>query len=334
MIKVKKYNNILGLLSSLFFIALILYKLDFHQLLNTFKTFNYSVLLLFFPLYIFSLYIRGVRLKCLLCNCESLTIKEAFLIFSAGNAFNIYFPARFGDFWRAYCLGEKLNDAKVKVFGTIALERILDGLSVLVILFVAIFSYFKQDWVLNIAYLGTSIFLTSLIILFLMLKFNKITFIFEKLSSIPFLTLLSPIFSAFSKVLTSFINGLEAMDSPKVFLKAFAISILVRIVECFMAYLLIIGFSQNLGFSVTLFIVSFSALATIIPSSSIFIGAYQYAYILALGIYHVDKASALSIAFIYQSITMIAVTLIAIIYFVTNKTAIPSYCITSKIVEE
>ena len=63
-------------------------------------------------------------------------------------------------------------------------------------------------------------------------------------------------------------------------------------------------------------------MSTIIPSSSIFVGPYQYAYILALGIYHIDKSRALGIAFVHQIIIMLTITVISVIYFTLTDTSL------------
>ena len=53
-----------------------------------------------------------------------------------------------------------------------------------------------------------------------------------------------------------------------------------------------------------------------------FVGPYQYAYILALGIYHIDKSNALGIAFIHQITIMLIITVISMIYFLFTNTKI------------
>jgi uncharacterized membrane protein YbhN (UPF0104 family) len=47
-----------------------------------------------------------------------------------------------------------------------------------------------------------------------------------------------------------------------------------------------------------------------IPSTSVFLGPYQYAYILALGIFHIDKSTALAVSTVHQAILMLMLTII------------------------
>lgn len=313
-------DKILGLTVSVIFIGLIVWKLDFHQLMDTFKVFNYKVLLLFIPLYVLGLYIRGFRWKYLLCNESKITVKEAFFSFTTGNTLNSYLPARAGDFWRAYHVGNKLNESKMKLLGSIILERIIDGISVLLILFFAVLTYFKHQWVLNITYIAAVLFLGSLTVFFLVFKYNKIDWFFNKLSLVSILSKFEPQFLKLSSMLNKFMQGFQALNNPRCFFLAFFTSCIAWGIECVLTYILITGFGHHYGFSIAFFVISFIALSTIIPSSSVFVGPYQYAYILALGIYNIEKANALGIAFIHQITIMLTITVISIVYFMATDT--------------
>lgn len=321
MTKIKKHKDkIFGLIISLIFVALIFWNLDIHQLVNTFKVFNYKVLLVFVPLYILGLYIRGYRWNYLLCGTSKLSVKEAFFSFTTGNTLNSYLPARAGDIWRAYHIGQKLNESKMKLLGSIILERIIDGISVLLILFFAVLTYFKHQWVLNITYLAAALFLGSLAFFFFVFKFNKIGWFFEKLSQMPILSRFKDLFLKLSTHLSSFMEGFQSLNNPKCFFMAFLTSCIAWGIECVLTYILIMGFGHHYGFSIAFFVISFIALSTIIPSASVFVGPYQFAYILALGIYHIDKSNALGIAFIHQATIMLTITVISIIYFMKTNT--------------
>lgn len=320
--KLKHKDKIIGLLISLVFIILIFWKLDIHKLIAAFRMFDYRILFLFVPIYVFSLYIRGVRWKYLLCLNEKLSVNEAFFAFTVGNTINSYLPARAGDFWRAYHLGNKIGESKMKLLGSIILERLIDGISILLILFFAIVTYFRHRWVLNIAAVAACLFFGALAVIYIIFKFNKIEYIFKKISEIPFLSGFTAQLNTISGHLMKFMNGFEALNNPKCFFMAFFMSMLAWGFECLMTYMIILGFGVHYGISIALFTISFIALSTVIPSSSIFIGPYQYAYILALGIYHIGKEQALGTAFIHQMSIMIIITVISVIYFMKGNTSL------------
>lgn len=319
--KLKRHKEkIIGLIISIIFIILILWKLDFQRLIETFKIFDYKVLLIFVPLYVLGLYIRGFRWKYLLCGTSKLTVNEAFFAFTTGNTLNSYLPARAGDFWRAYHVGGKLDESRMKMLGSIILERIIDGISVLLILLFAVLTYFKHEWVLNITYTAAALFLGSLLFFFILFKSNKISRIFHKLSEFKILAKYRQQLLKAEDLCTKFLEGFQALNNPKCFFMAFFTSCLAWAIECILTYFLICAFGIHFGISIAFFVLSFLALSTIIPSSSVFVGPYQYAYILALGIYHIDKANALGIAFIHQIIIMLTITVISIIYFTITDT--------------
>ena len=51
-----------------------------------------------------------------------------------------------------------------------------------------------------------------------------------------------------------------------------------------------------------------------IPSASVFVGPYQYAYILALGIFGVSKSVSLAVATVHQGIMMIILAILGGIF--------------------
>lgn len=313
-------QKVFGLLISILFILLIIWNLDTEQLFETFNMFDYKVLFIFAPLYVFSLWLRGARWKCLLCNSNKLSIQEAFLSFTACNTINSYFPARAGDFWRAYHIGKKLDESKMKMLGSIILERIIDGISVLLILIFAVITYCKKPWVLNITYIATLLFLGSFTFFYILIKWNKIDVFFKKLQDIKILKRFEKGIDKTAELVKSFLEGFQSFNSLKCLSYAFSLSFIAWGIECYLTYVLITGFSNEYGFSISLFVISFIALSTIIPSSSIFVGPYQFAYIFALSLYHIAKSNALAIAFIHQVIIMLITTVITIFYFLTENT--------------
>lgn len=315
-----KKRQIFALFISLAFLVLIFYKIDWVKLIQTFKMFDYKNLILIVPIYISTLYLRGVRWKSLLLGNPKYSSYHLGAVFTVGSMLNIFLPARAGDAYRAYYLGNKEQEKKMKLFGSIILERTLDGICVFLILLAAILIYSKHQWILNLAYMIGALFIGSLIVFYLIFKFNKISFICEKLVQIcsklpqilakPLITMIEGI----NKHANSFMEGFEVLDSFKYSAQAFWMSVIIWLIECYVAFLIINSFHVNLGFSAALFVISLISFSTMIPSTSVFLGPYQYAYILALGIYNVDKSTALAISTVHQGILMIILSVIGGFY--------------------
>lgn len=314
-------KKIFALLISLTFLALIFHKINWAKLIETFKLFDLKNLWAIVPVYISTLYLRGIRWKSLLLDNPKYSAYNLGAVFTVGSMLNIFLPARAGDVYRAYYLGDKKQEKKMKLFGSIILERTLDGICVFLILLSAILLYFNQQWILNIAYMIGALFIGSFIAFYLIFKFNKVDFICEKLilfsSKLP-----QKISGALVKLIekinihtNSFMEGFEVLDSVKYSSQAFIMSIIIWLIECYVAFLIINSFHINLGFSAALFVISLISFSTMIPSTSVFLGPYQYAYILALGIYNVDKSTALAISTVHQAILMLILSIIGLFYF-------------------
>ena len=76
------------------------------------------------------------------------------------------------------------DEKKMKMFGNIILERILDGICVFLILFAAVMMYCKQPWILNLSYLVGAIFIGSFVGFYLIFKLDKVDFVCDWLIKI------------------------------------------------------------------------------------------------------------------------------------------------------
>ena len=266
------------------------------------------------------MFLRGIRWKSLLLNDKrysSLNLGEIFLV---GSMLNIFLPARAGDMYRAYYLGSVKNEKKMKVFGSIILERTLDGVSVFFILLAAVFLYCKQDWILHIAYGIGALFIGSLIVFILIFKLDKIDWICDKFISIvdrlpqrmsAFLENFVKKICDYSK---SFMEGFEVLNYWQFCVIAVISSFLIWGIEAYVAFLILESFNLGLGFAASLFVISLISFSTMIPSTSVFLGPYQYAYILALGIFGVQKSTTLAISTVHQGILTIILTVLGLFY--------------------
>ena len=109
-------------------------------------------------------------------------------------------------------------------------------------------------------------------------------------------------------------EGFEVLDYPKYCFIAILTSIIIWGIEAYVAFLIVDSFSLGLGFSAGLFVLSLISFSTMIPSTSVFLGPYQVAYIMALGIFSIEKSTALAISTVHQTLLMIMLTVIGGFY--------------------
>lgn len=305
-----KKKQIVLLTITIIFLVLVFSKIEFDVLIETIKNFDIKYLTSIISIFLLSLYIRGIRWKFLLMNDKKYSALNLAEIFTVGNMLNIFLPARAGDFYRAYYLGEEKRDKKLKIFGTIILERLFDGITMFLFLLGAILLYSKAQWILNLAFGIGGFFILGTIIVYLIFKHNKSRevskFICSKINNKK----ITHAIKRLTTYLNIFIKGFSAFKNPIYMLVILFLSFFAWGLEAIVAHIIINSFGLNLPITAGIFIMTLTAFSTMIPSTSVLVGPYQAAYILALGLFEISKSKALAISAVHQIILVLIFTIV------------------------
>lgn len=310
-------HNFIAIIITVLFTCLVLYKVDLSMMIKTFESFDIKFLYLLVPVFLLIMTMRALRWGVILpkTDCKFYSLYE---IYMTSNLLNIFLPARAGDIFRGCYFGQKYGISKLKAIGTVAAERILDGMTVVGILLLAIMFHNNSFFVIKLTFVAFVLFFTSFFMVLWIYKYNKIdevcNFIKKFFKSKKVVNLVDKI----NPHLHSFLNGFEAFSDGKTMFKLIYYSVFSWAGDCLFVYLLVIAFGIQADFTISMFIVSFIALSTIIPSSSIYVGLYQYAFILALALFGIDKSQSLTIALSQQGVMLIAYFIVAGIFVVQN----------------
>ena len=321
----KHVKNLIALSITVFFTVLVIQNVQLSETIRTFKLFNVKYSLFLVPFFLVIMTLRAKRWQILLPK-NNATFTNIYDVYMTSNLLNIFLPARAGDIFRGCFFGHKYNLSKLQTLGTVAAERILDGLTVVFILVFGILFYNRSKDIVEIAITAAALFLFSFIFIVWIYKTNKIETICKTVKDAEFPPKIKQVIvSTVDKIeplLNSFIQGFNTFADTKTLIKASIYSILSWGGDCLFTYLLILAFGVKVGFSISLFIVSFLALSTIIPSSSIYVGLYQYAFIFAMSLYGINNSKALSIALLHQGIMLVGYIIVAIFFVAKNNISI------------
>lgn len=132
----------LGVVISAAFLALFIFRIqgDFGGLGRAFQEANYIFILPAILIYFVGVFFRAARWHYLLLPLGNFASYRLFSIVVIGFLVNNLVPGRLGILMRAYILGEKKKVSKVAVGATIGVERIFDGL--VLVLFLVVISFF------------------------------------------------------------------------------------------------------------------------------------------------------------------------------------------------
>ncbi len=264
-------------------------------------------------------WIRAWRWKGILATAApDTTFRARFAAVSIGFMGNNLLPLRVGEFARVYALARSERVSMVAAFGSLVIERLFDGVFVVLLLFAAVsLPSFPQlgdnDTYLTVARtLGAMIVLVLLVLTVLVWRpVQAVRFVERLVQRLLPDRLERPIVDA----LESFLTGVGALRDPGLVLRTSAWSLVLWLFNALGFYIGLLAFDLDLPFSAALFLQSAVALAVSIPSGPGFFGPFEGATRLVLvDIFGGTPAQALAYAIGFHLAGFIPITLIGLYY--------------------
>ena len=279
LLSAKHQMLILNLGISLVFLDLVFAQIDWDVLLGALAEANYWMLLPSSVLVIISLFLRTWRWQWLLRGLGRVPFGPAFRATNIGIGANMVLPARAGEFLRAYVIGRSTGISKAGAFATLVVERIFDGLTILLSLVAVVLLVGVQSPVLKQLGMVGGIFYLGALAGVSVFYFRQTWFtaIVERLLPDRWATRVSGLLQAFA-------NGLAVLRDGKQLLTVSFQSLLIWFVIALSFYPVLLAF--DFGAPVPLFIpfllLPLMALGLTIPSAPGGVGILQYMSVLAL----------------------------------------------------
>lgn len=300
-----------GIIVTLALLALFFYGTDFRTIGSTLMSANYIFLLPALALYFLGVFMRAVRWHFLLRSLKRISYTRLFQVTVIGYMANDLLPFRIGELVRAYIMGETEQISKASTLVTIVLERIFDGVTML--LFIGIASLFLPlvDWVRTMLVIGSILFAGAVVVLVMVASFRD-----------RFDHLIHRIMSRFSerwatrglKLVDSFFHGLSVLRNPADAFLALLFSILAWLCEAGMYAVLALGFGMALSFPVYVLITAVANLVTIVPSTPGYVGVFDAAVRYLLEFFGVNTNLAASYTLLLHAALILPVVLLGLVF--------------------
>ena len=303
----------LGIVISALFLFLAFQKVDFHELGQALKNANYLYLIPASVLTILSVWIRAYRWHYLLQPVRRIKMSSLFSATCIGLMANNVFPARLGEFVRAYAIGEKESISKSASFATIVLERIFDGITVLLFLSVVLLfnSLLLTGQMRYAAYVACGIYIFALAFLILLkVKTDKAVNIVHFVSR----PLPHKLRDGLINLLHSFTTGLQILhDSRNIIVSSF-LSIFVWLPIGFNIHILLRSFDIHLPVYAAFFLLVMLCIGVMIPAAPGFVGTIQLIFVAGLGLFGISRSHALSFSFLFHATQYIPITALGLMF--------------------
>lgn len=303
----------LGLLVSLLFLWLAFRNQDLARMGEALTAADYRFLAPAVAIYFVGVYFRAVRWQALLKPVRPLGVTTLFPFVVIGYMANNLLPARTGELVRAYALSVREGVSKSASLATIAVERVFDGLTMIVFILAASLLIRLNQQVSMLAVIASFIFGALLIGL---VAYSALPQLQRFLLGIMHRLLPARFADRLEEMAGAFTLGLSSLRSRGELLRIILTSLAAWLCEAGMYLIVAIGFGFDLPWPVALLTTAVANLFTLIPSSPGYVGIFEAGILAVLvGLLGLPEAAALSYALVLHAALWAPVTLLGLIFW-------------------
>jgi len=309
-------NLFLGIIISAFFVYLSFRGIDLGDIGAGLKNANLFFVFPVLSLLILIQVLRSYRWGIILQPLKKIDQFSLFSVTSVGFLAVVAIPARIGEFARPYLISTKTGISMSSAVGTILVERVFDGLSVLAMFFVVVLFTPLPPWLIR----------GSLIFLFFVLAFLGLMafLIFNKETALKFFSHVLKIFPAkwhskLTGLVDSFVDGFKIIPHRRSMCYLVLLSILIWVIDAVALYILFFAFDIELPLSAAFVIMVIIIMGIAIPTAPGFVGNWHFFCVLGLGLFGIDKNEALVYAIVLHFLCIGIIVILGLAFLPFNK---------------
>jgi uncharacterized protein (TIRG00374 family) len=312
----KRWQFWLGVVISVIFVWLALRGLKLSNVWEAIQHANYLWIIPGVMVYFVAVWARTWRWHYLLRPLKRIPLGRLFPVVVIGYMGNNVYPARAGEVIRAYVLKRKEDVSVSASLATIIVERIFDGIVMLIFVLVALpLAPVLPDWLRRVVVLGSVAFFGALIVFLALASAPKrFAAVYNWMVARFIPARLRP---GVVSILDRFIEGLACLRSPLDLLMIFATSLVIWLTETVKYWFVMHAFPGH-GFPVSFFALMLMNgvvnLATTIPSAPGYVGTFDTPGIEILKVFGVDAETAAGYTLVLHAALWLPITLLGAWY--------------------
>ncbi|MBN1424188.1 flippase-like domain-containing protein [Candidatus Fermentibacteria bacterium] len=306
----------IGIVISAFFLWLVVRQVNFDEAMRSLRQVNWLLMIPAIAVFLASYVLRAFRWQVLLDPVGRVSLSSSFRAIMIGFMGNSIFPARMGEFLRAFTLVRRERLRFESVFATIVIERLFDGYMLLLFLFGALLMaplHGTGGSLLRTGIIGALFIYTAALIGILFLHHRReatLTFFRKALRWMP----------GHQRVLVSlekFASGLAIFDSLRQLAAVAVWTLVVWVVSMAVVHPVIWAFplGVSLPWYAPYVITPIVALGVLIPSAPGYAGPYHAACVAAVLLMapEVDRDANVAFAFVLHAMNMIPIIVVGVV---------------------
>lgn len=301
----------IGIPISIAFLALAFRGQDPNEIRDAFSRVDWRYLPLALALLYAGISVRAFRWHVLLRPVQEISTREIFPILIIGYAANNVLPLRTGELVRAWALGQRYGVRKTAALATIAVERLFDGLTMLLFIGGAAIVIGLTAELQHVALLAAAIFAIAIVGMVVLLVGGTLR---DRLLQLALAPLPDRLSAKVETMAEAFLAGLGVLSRRRDLILVAATSIVAWSFEASMYWTVARAFGAPLSTAMTpvgaLLTTAIGNLATLVPSGPGYVGTFEAGVLLAVnGALGVGRGLALSYAVMLHLLLWLPVTL-------------------------
>jgi uncharacterized protein (TIRG00374 family) len=304
---------LIGFAISAFFIYLILPSLHLADVLQSLRTANYWWILPGIAVYMVGLWVRSWRWHYTLRHIKPVPVARLFPLVCIGYFGNNVYPLRAGEILRSFGLKRSESISMTSSLTTVLIERIFDGLTMLLFVFLALPFAPMPTQYRNLVILLTTLMLTATAIFIFMAAKPKLmsgTYNWMAARLLP-----ARIRTKTDELFLRFMDGLASMGSGRSVVMIFFTSVIIWLLETVKYWFVMHAFNFSVGFIVLMLMNGLVNLATTLPSAPGYIGTFDTPGIETLVAFGIERNLAASYTLTLHAALWVPVTLLGAYFF-------------------
>jgi uncharacterized protein (TIRG00374 family) len=293
---------LIGIALGAIFLYLSVRQVNLREAWETLRQARYHYFVGFLLLNFVGLWVRSVRWRMLLDPVRVISSGRLLSPLCIGMMANFIFPARAGEFVRAYLVGRREEISKSSAFATVVVERLFDGLAIISFLALAPFLLPSLEGrtarVLQWSGLGIFVFYFSVLAVLLVLSHHR-----DALSGYLARSSLASRWKVVARIfrmVMKFADGLAILKTRGEAFSALALSYAVWIIAGVINLMMMRAIGLDLPLYAAFFLVVVQSFGVMVPSPG-FVGGYQAAHVFALLVYGVPESQAFSLSILIHA---------------------------------
>jgi uncharacterized protein (TIRG00374 family) len=308
----KRWQFWLGAGISALFLLFALRNLHLGDVWEAVRTARYGWIVPGVAVYFFGVWARTWRWDYLLRPVKHISLRRLFPVVVIGYMGNNIFPARAGEVIRAYLLRQREGVSISTSLATILVERVFDGLVMLMFVFIGLPFTPMPDWLQVMVIAASLLFFGALaVFMVLAIKVEWAETVYGWLIDRIVPARFRPSVRGFAD---RFMTGLESLRSGRAVLMLFVTSVVIWLAETVKYWFVMHAFDFSVPFWVLMLMNGIVNLATTIPSSPGYVGTFDAPGIEILTIFGVDRALAASYTLVLHVALWLPITLLGLWY--------------------